>query len=405
MRPELVNQSLMELVDSAGTFLFDNLAPALGRVFSALPGVVTTLIQKGIPQIVNSAKGLINGVMGMIGDGDILSKIMPMLANISAKLPAMAGGLVNAGMALLQKLASGIAKGLPALIRYAPTIITNLANVINQNAPKILAGGWKIVATLVKGIISAIPLLVQNAPRIFKAFLAAWEAVNWLNLGKIAFNGIKKGMAVVIKTLKPMVKKAFTGIKNAMTAPVRLMVTLVRTAIQKIKAFFNLNPIVGKVKGTFNKVRDAITRPIQTARSKLSGIVSRIKGLFPLSIGKIFSNLKIPSISVSGGKAPFGIAGKGSLPKFHINWNAEGGIFDKPTVLQGLGEAGPEGVIPLTKFWQKMDAIARSIDARDGGGGGTLYLSINLDKKTIGQATVDYVNEQTLTFGVNPVML
>lgn len=403
MRPELVNKSLMELVDSTSTFVFDNLIPAIGRVFTALPGVISTLIQKGIPQIINSAKGIINGLGSALGDGDILSKIMPMFADISTKLPGMASGLIDAGIGLVQKLAQGIAKGLPALIQYAPVIITNLANIINNNAPKILVGGWKIVVTLVKGIISAIPLLVQSAPQIFRAFMAAWQAVNWLNLGKIAFNGIKKGMQAVIKTLKPMVRKAFNGIKNAMLAPSRLMVTIVKNAVTRIKQLFNLGSIVGKVRGVFTRARDAITRPIQAARDKLRGIISRIKGLFPLSIGKIFTGLKVPSISVSGGKAPFGIAGKGSLPKFHVNWNAEGGIFDRPTVLQGVGEAGAEAVVPLTQFWRKMDNIAAAIGNNDSKGG-TAYFTFVLDGKVIGQTSVDYINEQTITFGVNPVI-
>jgi hypothetical protein len=63
--------------------------------------------------------------------------------------------------------------------------------------------------------------------------------------------------------------------------------------------------------------------------------------------------LKIPHISVSGGKAPFGIGGAGSLPKFDIKWYKDGGIFKQPTIiptlkgLKGVGEAGAEAVAPL----------------------------------------------------------
>ena len=80
----------------------------------------------------------------------------------------------------------------------------------------------------------------------------------------------------------------------------------------------------------------------------------RHKGLVDAKRGKIFSNLKIPTITVSGGKAPFGIAGKGKKPSFGVNWNAEGGVFDKPTILpslegwQGVGEAGAEAIAPIT---------------------------------------------------------
>ena len=35
----------------------------------------------------------------------------------------------------------------------------------------------------------------------------------------------------------------------------------------------------------------------------------------------------------------------------------KGGIFDSPSVI-GVGEAGSEAVVPLDKFWEKLDKIA-----------------------------------------------
>ena len=108
------------------------------------------------------------------------------------------------------------------------------------------------------------------------------------------------------------------------------------------------------MKNTFGNIKDAIANKIEGARDAVKNAIEKIKGFFPLSIGKIFSNLKIPKISVSGGKAPFGIAGKGTLPNFNVKWNAEGGILDKATIfgrvgdtLLGGGEAGAEAIAPI----------------------------------------------------------
>ena len=87
------------------------------------------------------------------------------------------------------------------------------------------------------------------------------------------------------------------------------------TAITGIKNKFNdLKDAAGKVKRWFEDIRKSISDKIESAGKAVGKVVDKIKGFFPLKIGKIFSNLKIPKISVSGGKAPFGIAGKGSLP-------------------------------------------------------------------------------------------
>ena len=90
----------------------------------------------------------------------------------------------------------------------------------------------------------------------------------------------------------------------------------------------------------------------------IKGLVDKIKGYFPLNIGKIFSNLKLPHFSVSGGKAPWGIGGAGTPPKFDVSWYAKGGIMNKPTLaFAGMGENGPEAILPLDPFWKKLDQL------------------------------------------------
>lgn len=137
------------------------------------------------------------------------------------------------------------------------------------------------------------------------------------------------------------------------------------TAVKGISNKFNdLKSAVGKVKTTFDNIKNAISDKMESARKSVSKVVDKIKGFFPLKIGKIFSNLKIPKISVSGGKAPFGIAGKGKLPSFSVKWNAAGGILTKPTIfgmnpatgtLLGGGEAGKEAIAPIDKLQAYVD--------------------------------------------------
>lgn len=141
------------------------------------------------------------------------------------------------------------------------------------------------------------------------------------------------------------------------------------TAVSWIKSKFNsLKDAVSKVRSSFNSIKNAITDRMDEARAKVKGVVDKIKGFFPLKVGKIFSNLKIPKISVSGGKAPFGIAGKGKLPSFNVKWNAQGAVFDSPTIFatqqgfQGVGEAGKEAVAPISTL---QAYISESVNSRN----------------------------------------
>lgn len=154
------------------------------------------------------------------------------------------------------------------------------------------------------------------------------------------------------------------------------------SATKWIKSKFNdLKGAVKTVQDSFGKIKSAITDKMDDAREKVKSVIDKIKGFFPLKVGKIFSNLKIPKISVSGGKAPFGIAGKGKLPNFNVKWNAEGGILDKPTIfgmtgdtLLGGGEAGKEAISPIDTLQtyireavrQDNEAIIRTLIEQNG---------------------------------------
>lgn len=140
------------------------------------------------------------------------------------------------------------------------------------------------------------------------------------------------------------------------------------SAVSWIKARFgDLKSAVNTVKKVFGDIKNAIGDRLDEAREKVRSAINKIKGYFPLSIGKIFSNLKIPKISVSGGKAPFGIAGKGKLPSFSVKWNAEGGILNRPTIfgmagntLLGGGEAGAEAIAPIDVLQAYVAAAVRN---------------------------------------------
>lgn len=117
-----------------------------------------------------------------------------------------------------------------------------------------------------------------------------------------------------------------------------------------VKAF---NDFKTKVTTTFNNIKTAIVTPIQTAINTVKGIIDRIKGWFPINIGKIFSNLKLPHFKLSG---KFSLKDM-TVPKLSVDWYKTGGIFDSPSVI-GVGEAGAEAVVPLDKFWDKLDKMS-----------------------------------------------
>ena len=112
----------------------------------------------------------------------------------------------------------------------------------------------------------------------------------------------------------------------------------------------------------FDKVKEAGMFLWDKMKEIFGGIGSFIKDIFD----KIRGWIKIPSISIEGSLNPLDWL-KNGIPKFNVNWNAEGGIFDKPTIFatrygfQGVGEAGAEAIMPLSKL-DSMLSERQSID-------------------------------------------
>ena len=208
-------------------------------------------------------------------------------------------------------------------LAFAMSSIMNLANMLGVGIGA-LAGPVGIVLAVIAALIAIGVLLYKNWDTI-KAKAAEIKA----NL-IATWNSIKTSVVNTINTLKNTITSVFSSIKS--------------TAIS-----------------IWNGIKTAIVSPISNAYNTVKGWIDKLKNLFPLKVGKIFTNLKVPHIKVSGGKAPFGIGGKGSAPSINVDWYAQGGIFTRPTLLSngnriaGVGEAGPEAVLPISKLQEMVD--------------------------------------------------
>ena len=423
-----MNQALSSLIKTTNTYFFDNLLPSIGSIFKTLPNAMGQFIQEGVPALITKVKATLTSLgTAMKGSGDVFKRALSGMLDLSNLILANSGGLIKAGLRILQNLAQGIVDALPTLIATVPKIISNFANVINNNAPTVLAAGLRIMKTLAVGIIKAIPTLIKSIPAILKAMWDVFTAMQWESLGASLVKSIKKGITMGFSGLAAAIKaKLSIGIDGAKTmalakcqaacyavrnvfanvgkfiaAPFRTALSTVIELVTNIKSAINFASVATNVRMAFTAVKNAITNPIQTAKKLLSAYIKAIKNMFPFNLGKIL-RLKIPRISVSGGKAPWGIAGKGKTPSFNVTWAAKGGIVDGATLI-GAGEAGAEGIVPLTPFWNRLDSTLAAMSQTKGTSGGTVTLILNLDSKTIAQSTIDYVNNQTVMMGTNPL--
>lgn len=194
--------------------------------------------------------------------------------------------------------------------------IINLIGIIGPAIGGLALGPLAIIVGAIAAVIAIGVLLYKNWDKIKETAQIVGQNI------KEIWTSVKTSVINTVNSLKTGLSNAWTAIKNAVT--------------KAAKAWF-----------------DAMTWPYRKAWDIIKGIIDKIKGLFPIDIKSFFSKIKLPHFSWDW----MDIGGIISIPKIHVDWYKTGGIFDSPTIA-GIGEAGPEAVVPLDKFWSKMDAIA-----------------------------------------------
>lgn len=345
-----VAEGIQKLVD-----WFNSLSPTAQRIIAVVGAIVAAigpLLVIGGTLLTGLGNIMIYGpmIMGM------LAGVGPAIAGIAAPVAiaiGVIGALVIAGIALykhwdqIKAIAKSLWDSIKATFEGIKTSIMNAWNAIKTG-----------VTTAVNAIKTVIQTVFAAIVAIITGYVNAYRTVI-----TVVFNAIKSVVTTIFTAIKTAVTTIWNGIKLAITNPVQAARNAVTNAVNAIKRVINgISGIIGNVKSAFSSIKSAMTSPIESAKRTISNVISKIKGMFPLSIGKIFSNLKLPHISVNGGKAPYGIGGKGSLPSFSVSWYAKGGIFDNPSII-GVGEAGREIVTPERLLDEKLTASNANIEA------------------------------------------
>jgi TP901 family phage tail tape measure protein len=189
--------------------------------------------------------------------------------------------------------------------------------------------------------------------------------------------------------IKGVVAGAMAGVQSTFSSVMSTVDTLTGGKLSSITSAFTnkLNAAQTAVTNVLGNIKQAFSDKLEAAKSVVTGALDKIKGAFNFKWS--LPHLNLPHISVSGGQAPYGIAGKGSLPKFSIEWYKNGGIMTQPTAfginpesgnLMAGGEAGPEAIVPLSQLWEKMTTILKGILEESQNGGAGNALSALVDK-------------------------
>ena len=329
--------------------LIANLTGLADRAFyaigAALPGMVDMMLSALPPDIGEPLRTAFETI------GTTIEKVAPLVSTAIGGIVTAVGTIAPVVAPLLPIIASAL--GAVKIVGVITTIVGAIGGFVTAagTAISMISGIPALITALVTVMGGPITIIAAVAGAII-AFVATNENARTAIVN--AFNAIKTGVTNALNAAKSTVLNVASAIVNG--------------------ARNKLNSLVGTVQGIFNRVKTAIMTPINAAKSAVQSAINKISSIIR-GVKLQLPHINLPHFSVSGGSAPWGIGGKGSLPKFSVSWYARGGYFDQPTLLAGVGEKGGEFVWP--SYAPYLDRYADALASRIGGGGGqvvNLYL-------------------------------
>lgn len=258
----------------------------------------------------------------------VLPMITPYMEKLAEKIKALAEkwNQLSPGVQKAILIAGGIAAAIGPVLVILGTLagaIGSIITLVGTIGPVLagVAGPIGIAVAIIAGLITLGVLLYKNWDKIKAKASEIW-------------NGIKDTIGGAIQGIKEWFKHLQLAIGMRM------------------------NMIKKKASDTFTKIKDAMLAPIKKAVEIIKGMIQKIKDFFNFKVH--LPRIKLPHFHIDPPGWKLSDLLQGEIPSLGIKWYKKGAIFNSPSVI-GVGEAGPEAVLPIEKLQGMMMAMADSI--------------------------------------------
>lgn len=334
---ENITKNLGEIVPRLASTI-----PELGRniyemIVSSFDQNGTGIAQAGIGLINNLASGLSEAAPKVTGSaGKIVSDLMTGIQNAAPQMLSSAADLIAS-------FAQGIGEQLPTLVPQAMNMIVTLADAVIANIPKIVQAGVSILVGLVSGIINGLPTLIEEGPRIINEFADA----------------IYNGIGTLLGTGLAMIVELGKGIINNMPLIIQNAGEILKAIINVFSLSSMLN-LGKKLIESLAKGMKAVGPAIKTALSNIGKTgLEAIKNLKWSQVGKAIITFISTSLRASANLTVTALKSIGTLAMNafkSINWGSVG-----KAVITGIanGITGAAGAIVIAA----KNAAKKALDA------------------------------------------
>ena len=204
-----VTPSLQNLVKSINDFLINNMLPMVVNVIKALPAAITTVIQEGLPTLLQAITTALPQILEAIRTGipmitNALITMLPVLIDTVTQiinmlvqyLPVFLPLIIQAGLQLFTALVGALPQIIQTITAALPQIINAVITVLINNLPLIIKAGITLFVALVQNLPAIISGIVKAIPQILSAIVNAFAPgfSKLASVGKNLISGLWEGI-------------------------------------------------------------------------------------------------------------------------------------------------------------------------------------------------------------------
>ena len=357
------------------------IGPVLSAVGAIIP-IVSTIVE--VVTLCGGAMGVLSGVMTAL-----MSPVTLVVAGIAALVAVLVylwntnegfrEAVINAWNAIMTAIQEIMAVLMPFLQAAWDTIVAIVVPLV-QGIADAVGIAFTTILNVVSAIMGAVSGVISGVMQVIQGI---FQTVVGFIVGLVTgdFSMMSDGVSSILNGLASIVSSIWNGIMDAVGAVVSGIGDLIANGWNTVcdvtsSLFGNAASIIGNIMGD--------------AKNVVSGALDSIAGFFR-GLKIEWPHIPLPHFEISGSfnldPANF------SVPTLGISWYAKGGVFNGPSVI-GVGEAGPEAVVPLSgqRMQPFADAVAKSIGSDTSG---------NLTKQDVLEAIVEALKTVRMSMYLN----
>lgn len=215
-----ISNSFGAMIGQLQTAVDDNLDSIIDSAANIVTGLINGLTDN-MPQLIAFGVTIVEKLSGGVKEhaSEIAGAAIKLLTTIGNEIINNASTLADAGLNIVEGIVNAIADNLPSLLDSADDmvdkisegldtaltpgsefltrageIVGKIGTTLQENMPKLIEVGIKLLGALAKGVLKGAALVVTALPTVLNGIIDTVAAIDWIGLGKQLMNDIIEGI-------------------------------------------------------------------------------------------------------------------------------------------------------------------------------------------------------------------